>query len=714
MSFRILPIKSEYSTIEEDVVTSFLVPVLKESVLYKRAAGFFSSSALAQQTYGICSLVRNGGKIRLIASPMMTDEDIEAIRDGIKQRDTVVKDILLRSLSDPVGEEIDRLNLLTNLLAAGVMELKIAFVNTGGLFHDKFGIAYDFDDEKIAFRGSMNETEAAFIDNFESIDVYKSWEENHRVEIKEESFDRLWNDIVPGLTVKTFPEINTELMKRYRRDSVMDLDLDLRKFSRSIVPELFIHRPQNLTLHGYQKDAIYSWKEHDFVGVFDMATGTGKTVTALGGIELFEEVYGDNIAVWIICPYIHLVNQWEEDVRDWGAEPVICHSEADPEWANSLARKYRRFRRSDTPFVCIMTNDSFLSNAVQEIIQDIRPEMKVILIVDEAHNFGAGKISTIMPHNISYRLALSATIERYRDEKGTKRIFEYFGEKCIEYPLERAINEGALVKYMYHPILVALTEVELEEYKRLTSEIGKYIKKKPDGKIEISKQGERLLFERSRLVAAAEEKVISFEELIRDFRDKKHILVYCGATNNSIDSEYHDERQIDRIEKYLGIELNMTTHRFTAEENLETRRKLKEGFSEGHYQVITAIKCLDEGMNIPNIQYAFILASSRNPKEFIQRRGRVLRLSEGKHLAEIYDFITLPRQLENVHSYHFEQDQSLIKGELARLYEFGRYSINMSTTDRMIDEILDAYDLEIDIESLLQEVNNGEENNRWL
>ena len=146
MSFRMLPIKSEYSTIEEDVVTSFLVPVLKESVLYKRAAGFFSSSALAQQTYGICSLVRNGGKIRLIASPMMTDEDIEAIRDGIKQRDTVVKDILLRSLSDPVGEEIDRLNLLTNLLAAGVMELKIAFVNTGGLFHDKFGNANKYND----------------------------------------------------------------------------------------------------------------------------------------------------------------------------------------------------------------------------------------------------------------------------------------------------------------------------------------------------------------------------------------------------------------------------------------------------------------------------------------------------------------------------------------------------------------------------------------
>jgi superfamily II DNA or RNA helicase len=318
-------------------------------------------------------------------------------------------------------------------------------------------------------------------------------------------------------------------------------------------------------------------------------------------------------------------------------------------------------------------------------------------VVDEAHHFGAEKLSTFLPQNIKYRLALSATLERYGDEIGTHKLFDYFGEKCIEYPLERAIKEGALVPYYYHPILVNLTDDELDEYKKLSKELTKYLVKKGK-KVTVSESGKYIAFKRSRLVAGASNKLFELKKELVSHINETHILVYCGATSNRHGTNDEEtERQILQVQKMIGIDLGMVTHKFTAEENAQQKEDIKKAFASGAYQVLTAIKCLDEGVNIPAIKTAYILASSQNPKEFIQRRGRVLRKSPetGKKFAIIYDFVTLPRPLENVIPEDYKSDKSLVSGEIIRMIEFAQHSLNEGEADSLIEEIKEAYGIDL-------------------
>jgi superfamily II DNA or RNA helicase len=282
---------------------------------------------------------------------------------------------------------------------------------------------------------------------------------------------------------------------------------------------------------------------------------------------------------------------------------------------------------------------------------------------------------------------LSATIDRHNDEEGTAKLFDYFGKKCIEYSLDRAIDEKKLTPYKYYPIIVTLNEQELQKYNELSYEIGKcVIKGKKTGGLKLSERGKRLALARARLVAGAEDKISKLEEYIVPYLHDKHVLVYCGATklleNNQEFTAVDDDdlRQIDVVTNLLGNKLNMKVSQFTSKEDVEEREILKREFADGHsLQVLIAIKCLDEGVNIPKIKVAFILASTTNPKEYIQRRGRVLRLAPGKDYAEIYDFITLPRDLGEVSSLTVEQinrEIKLVKSELSRAEEFARLAMN--------------------------------------
>lgn len=189
MSFRDIELKPEYRSRLDNVIRDFYNPVLKQAVIYKRAVGFFSSSALLSLTAGICGLIENNGTIQIIASPRLSAEDIDAINDGIRRRDEVIKEALLRELREPKGKfEEARLNLLSNLIAAGRLDIKIAFLeddNTIGMFHEKLGLMYDYDGNIIAFSGSMNESANAFTTNYEAIDVFASWTQDaDRVYIK--------------------------------------------------------------------------------------------------------------------------------------------------------------------------------------------------------------------------------------------------------------------------------------------------------------------------------------------------------------------------------------------------------------------------------------------------------------------------------------------------------------------------------------------------
>ncbi len=707
MNFQNIRIKSEYRNLIDDIVEDFYTPILSNAVLYKRAVGFFSSSALVELTKGISGLITNSGKIQLIASPYLSADDIEAIRAGYKERYAIIENSLIRNLLEPIDKfEARRLNLLANLIAVGVLEIKIAVLekeNDIGMFHEKMGLMYDEENNIIAFTGSMNESSNAFSHNYESIDVFCSWTfDSGRVLSKEIAFQAMWEDTEPHIRIIDFPKLNEALLKKYKYNNEIDVNIDKDEFGMVIrrkSESSMISLPSDVELRKYQIDAINRWEQQEFVGIYDMATGTGKTFTALGSMErLLQRT--KNLAIFVICPYIHLVNQWEEDAVLWGVNPIIAHSQSrNKNWPETLRMAYKRFRRTGKSFMCIATNATFRDDMIQNILKNVSLGMNVVLVVDEVHNFGSENLSKLLPPNIRFRLGLSATVERYRDKVGTGKIIDYFGKKCIEYPIQRAIEEKALVEYEYYPIIVSLLEEELEEYQYLSKQIAQYIVKE-NGKTTVAEIGQQILYKRSRLIAGAENKLNMLEQYLLPYKDASHILVYCGATKGLEFEDKEKERQIDKVEKLIGLKLKMTTHRFTSEESLEMRRLLKEGFSDGEFQVITAIKCLDEGVNIPNIQTAFILASSRNPKEFIQRRGRVLRKAPDKTRATIYDFVTLPRELNAIRYGDYKDDKSIVIGEMARIYEFGRHSVNSRIAYEMLERIQEAYCINIPYENL--------------
>ena len=285
------------------------------------------------------------------------------------------------------------------------------------------------------------------------------------------------------------------------------------------------------------------------------------------------------------------------------------------------------------------------------------------------------------------------------DQAGTKGLYDFFGSVCINYPLKQAIRDGHLTQYRYHVIPVSLTDDERMQYEVLTKEIGQnYIKS--DKGFSLTERGKLLAIQRSRIVAAASEKMTALRQTIEPYRNDKNILIYCGAANvlaedeDKSETEPADVRQIDAVTRILGLELNMRVAKFTSDEDIKQRESIKDRFQKGELQAIVAIKCLDEGVNIPAIKTAFILASTTNPKEYIQRRGRVLRKFPGKEYAEIYDFVTLPRPLSNVSSHtkdELKADYTLVINELRRMKEFSASSQNSIDSNAIIWHIQKAY-----------------------
>ena len=711
MSLKDLDIETEYRTLSNDIVREFYNPTLGEAVSYKRAVGFFSSTALSRIGMGLYKLYENSGHIQLIASPKLSEEDMEAMEKGYQRREDIIAHALSRELLDYEDFSTkNRLNILANLIAEGVLDIRIA-VHVGkgsiGIYHEKVGIIQDSQGNAIAFSGSMNETGMALGDNYEAVDVFCSWREGDaaRVAKKLESFDRIWNNADMAVEVMDFPEIKKQLVDKYR---IGDMD-SCRKYVReesaeySIKKKFGFFQPEGVQLYDYQLEAIRSWAEQDYCGIFDMATGTGKTFTALGALaELCSHV--DKLAVIIACPYQHLVDQWVEDINKFGVSPIIGYSGID--YKSRLRDKVFNYNHAIEKFFCfITTNASFGTDDVMKHIKKLKGN--VVLVVDEAHNFGATKLKEALMNDldhINYRLALSATLERHEDPEGTAVLHEYFGEKCIEYDLGRAIQEKKLTPYNYYPVIVYLTPEELEKYQAYTLKIAQCMYKK-NGRMEITQTGKAYLLKRARLIAAASGKIDVLRELLPEYVHSDSMLFYCGATNiHGIDDVDDEEiRQIDYISQMLNFEYGMHTGQFTSREDAATRKSRIEEFQERELQALVAIKCLDEGVNVPSIKTAFILASTANPKEYIQRRGRVLRLFPGKDHADIYDFVTLPRELSGagyISGDLANGEKSLIVKEIKRMKEFGRLAINFYDTYKVIDDLCNAYNIaDIDGES---------------
>lgn len=703
MSFKELSLLKHYKTYKNDIIKEFYTPVLQQAVQYQRAVGFFSSTALIDLTKGISGMIKNGGKIQFIVSPLLSQEDIDAINKGYEKK-KIIGEALMREFKEPENYfQEERLNWLAYLIEEGFLEIKVAFTPPDkemGMYHEKVGIVTDEYGNKIVFTGSLNETINAFHNNYESIVVFNSWEESKAyADEMQKDFETLWNDEDKDLEILEFPEVVKDKF-RVRRKENLNLDIDEEEeFSTKQKKKGIPHMPDGFELREYQTDAIESWRNRGYQGIFDMATGTGKTYTGLGAVvRLFEEK--KRVAIIIVCPYQHLVEQWVEDIELFNMTPTIGYSASKQKnWKKRLENDVLDFLIGVIDTFCfVTTNATYSTKFVSDLMGQLGKD--TLLLVDEAHNFGSSSLKQKLYPNIEYRLALSATLDRHGDEEGTQALKEYFGDKCIEYDLKRAIKEKKLTPYYYYPVVVYLDDEELEKYKEISYMASKECHKDKHGKLKITEKGKRLLLQRARIVAGAKSKLDALRELMEKYKGDTHMLIYCGATRvqtfdaDTSEADEDGERQIVAVSKILGKEFGMKVTHFTANESAEEREIIKRRFAMADpYQAIVAIKCLDEGVNIPSIKTAFILASTTNPKEYIQRRGRVLRLAKDKPYAVIYDFVTLARPLNEVNPYSpdYSCERALARREFLRITEFGDIAKNSRDSDDLINDLESAY-----------------------
>ena len=451
MSFRDITLKKTYRTGENDVINEFLVPALNQSIEYDRAVGFFSSSVLVSLSKGISGLVRNNGKINIVVSPKLSKEDIDAINQGYKNKNEIIEHSLIESLKEELNEtDKDRLNLMIHLIECGILNIKIAVFNNKdqiGMYHEKIGILVDKEENKIAFTGSYNESYNSYNNNFESIDVFSTLSMDYqRVTEKYEDFRKLWNNDTNELEVKEFPEaVKEELFTQYyQKDKILSEEEIIKKENE--INKKYIENKELIDpeLRSYQREAVNKWKSDNYIGIFDMATGTGKTYTAIGAsVQLYKDL-NKNLAIIIVCPYTHLVEQWAEDLRKFNFNPIVGYgSSENKHWKEQLDDDTLSFKIGTLKYFCyITTNATFTTSYVQDKLKRIENK-NVLFIADEAHNLGANGIYKKLNNNFKFRIALSATFERYGDEEGTQNLLNYFGNTySIHYGLKKAIDNN--------------------------------------------------------------------------------------------------------------------------------------------------------------------------------------------------------------------------------------------------------------------------------
>lgn len=688
---RDLNIKKSYRSDEHNLIRDFYIPCLTESVNYQRAVGFFSSSSLSVAAKGIHSFIRSGGRMELVASPYLSRDDIEEINNGYKLRHELELKSILTALEgdfDPVTEQ--RLGMLAWLIEHQRLDIKIAVLKNKekyGIYHEKLGIFFDGIDY-VAFSGSPNESESGLVSNFENIDVFCSWRsgEEDRVEEKINNFEKLWQDQTRLLSIFPFPEAARMSILRRRLTSLPDKDPgEVYEVVKVSVPHGCPCLPEYLKLRSYQRNAIENWFSAGGKGTLMMATGSGKTITALSIIEKRYSEYGLR-AVIIIAPFRHLVTQWAIESKKFGLDPICCFGKIN-KWNSILTASLFGLQSNDLPFISvIVTNSTFSSKGFQALLKFF-PE-DTLIIGDESHNLGSKKLLSLLPVHVLYRLALSATPERWFDLEGTEKLFSYFGQILFRFTLKEAMQQNALVPYRYYPIFVNLTEEESEKFLVLSKKIAPLFDR--NKKLEENSKLTILLNQRARLIGAAFNKLAALKKIMQDRLDTSHTLFYCGDGSVEEPITEETEKQISKVCQLLGYELGFRVDIFTAETSLEERGDLKEKFDSGELQGLVAIRCLDEGVDIPSTQTAIILASSSNPRQFIQRRGRVLRRAKNKKEAIIFDMIVLP-PINYVLQY--KSEKTLLKKELDRCLEFSDLAINSGEVRGMLIDAIDKYNL---------------------
>lgn len=656
-----LDLQTEYRTGTSDPIMGLYAPCLSQSTLYKRAVGYFRSSVYLVVGSAVIDFAQRGGKIQLVCSPELDAEDIKSISAGYLEREAITADCLINQIDRLLADSSTKYQtrVLATLVAVGALEIKIAFRHSSqGLYHEKIGVFIDSFNNRVSFIGSANESRSGWHPegNFESIEVFCSWK--HRIEDErsarhEGNFDNLWFGNTKDVQTVAFPNAVLNYLRETAYKTLDEAKNEVHAQHQQSESILIRRSPLP-----HQLNAIEAWCNQGSRGVFEHATGSGKTFTAL---EASRNHLNNGLPTLILVPSSLLLMQWNEEVKEEFPEAVILLAGA----GNDRWKRPGKLRGLSAPDatgarVIIATMQTAATNNFR---QSLYQGPHLMLIADEVHQIGSPHNSECLKIETGARLGLSATPNRYGDPEGTAKIFEYFGLVVPpKITLADAVKSGRLVEYEYHPHTIHLTAEEADCWKAFTRQIGVEIlkSKNADGENKLSDYVKMLLIQRSRIAKKASGKPRLAARIMKKYYESgQSWLIYCEDNEQLSETMQQLKLEgIDSVEYHTGMEGNRSS-------TLDWFRKFGG--------VLVSIKCLDEGVDIPEVTHALILASSQNPRQFIQRRGRVLRTATGKHLAYIHDAIVVPVSVDD------ELEQlALLKSELLRAIEFSDSALNKS------------------------------------
>ena len=610
-----------------------------------------------------------------MCSPTLTDEDVEAIESGYRERETVISEALFTDIDawQQMQSAQERIVALATLISVGSIDIRIALRPPSyGEFHEKFGIFFDELGNAISFKGSSNETWRAWHErgNLESFDVFQSWgmgSDPKRVEHHSKYFDRLWDSLVNGVEVSPFPGVAKSRLKKISKNNLDELDLDALDSTIDGTTQTEKVEAKSRTPFPHQLEAIESWKRAGRRGVFEHATGSGKTFTAI--IAIRDHLNDDGVAI-VLVPSRLLHTQWREELlHEIPSATLLEFGSGENRWRRGAT--LRNFSSSNNELGPRILLGTMQTASTDEFLTKVRGGEHLLVVADEVHEIGSPKHSKILSLAAGPRLGLSATPIRYGDPEGTQKIFDFFGP-VIEpkFTLKDAIGAGRLVKYEYFPHAINLSVPEADAWRTISKEISLEVAKSgtdKQGSPIISNRAKMLMIFRSRIAKKAGAKVALAADIIQEhYREGEHWLLYC-----------EDQDQLQQVRSSL-IDRGISAREYHT--SMEGDDEAELTWFRKHGGVLVSIRCLDQGVDIPEISNAVILASSQNPRQFIQRRGRVLRTAPDKFGAVVHDALVVPISVDD------EPEQAgLLQSEFCRAIEFAETALNLSARAELRD-----------------------------
>lgn len=688
-----------YSQSDSHTPAEFCMQVLSNSIRLDLGLGYFSSGSFNVLSSGMARFITNKGYMNLYINKYITKEDYELLKgkyDNKFDEELAESYINLQKTFEKRDEHF--FQCLAYLIQTNRINVKIVVLTDGGLPHEKYGIFTDELGNKIHFTGSMNMTAAAILGNLETVECTCSWkgeDSKEKVLTLERHFHNVWNGELEEIHIFNARKFCNEILKSYPYQDPDDL---LRKENEFISAlQLKNSTTEDNTPHfpakykggvlPYQEDAYKAWLSNGKRGIFAMATGTGKTVTSLN-CALHEYTNDLYYNILVLVPSLELVEQWKAELREFNFRKILTVSSLNPNWRKDLLAIQQKIKRGKTVnFAIVSTYDSFVNKDFQFLLPALSERM--ILIADEAHNIDGKQIKDCFRSmTIQRRIALSATPERIYDEEGNAEIGNFFNDKrpyVYSFPMSQAISEGRLCKYYYYPKLAYLSESEMERYSYLTKKLA-LLWDENKGKFKDKKEAEKILMNRKRIIHKCEDKMRVYGTILDEIGEEnlRYTFVYApqgkydpiGIDNEEELSEADDVSFIQRLLDTTKAKFpNKRCHTFTSNDSKDQRNTLLKAFAEGTLNVLLAMKCLDEGVDVPRAERGIFTSSTGNPREFIQRRGRLLRKHENKSCSYIYDIVVIPATINRSDSFS-SMERNLVKGELKRVAYFSTLSMN--------------------------------------